>query len=89
MELDEILNKLLGDIAPLCETNVDFERYNNINNYFIAVNYLVEELIESAKWKNDQNWSANKIGDACYGILKELETKINFELSYIDKENQK
>lgn len=69
MEIEEILEKLMGNIAPVCETNEDNSRFNNLEIYKNALNYIVEELIECAKWKGDHRYSADRIGKEAFDIL--------------------
>lgn len=71
MEIEKIIYKLFGDIQPLCDTNYDEERFNNIANYEKALRYIVNELIECAKWKDDNRYSAEKIGNKANEILTE------------------
>lgn len=72
MNIDEILNKLLGDIQPLADSSIDGERICNIENYNDAIYFLVKELLEASKWKNDYRQSAREIGKQCNNILLQL-----------------
>ena len=72
MRIDEILNKLLGDIQPLADTTIDGERICNIENYNDALYYLINELKEASKWKDDSRESAKRIGKECNKILLDL-----------------
>ena len=85
MEMDEILEKLLGDIMPVASTHIDNERYENIFNWENALAIITTELIESAKWKNDNRYSANRIGERTYNILKRTIDVIEDELRIIDE----
>lgn len=86
MELEEILEKLFGEIQPLCDQHYDDERYENLNNYERIFDYLVNELIECARWKNDNRYSANRIGDKAYTILTRKLEEIEDELRIIDEQ---
>lgn len=87
MEIEEILEKLFGKIQPLCDQHYDDERYENLNNYERIFDYLVNELIECAKWKNDNRYSANRIGERAFNILERNYEQIEDELRII-KENE-
>lgn len=80
MEIEEIIDKLFGEIQPLCETNEDNERFENLYTYQRIYDYLTNELIECAKWKNDYRYSAKKIGKKAYEILKLNYEQIENEL---------
>lgn len=85
MEIEDIINKLCGDIQPLCDESIDNERYENMHLYGRLYDYLTDELIECAKWKNDNRYSANKIGDLAYNILKRNQEQIQDEIRIIDE----
>ncbi len=85
MEIDEILNKLLGDIMPVASEHIDNERYENIINWEEAFESIMWELIECAKWKNDNRYSANRIGEKAYEILKRATDTIQDELRIIEE----
>ena len=71
MNIIEILRKLLGEIEPYGDTNIDKERYENIQNYYEVLSFIISKLRESAKLKDRQEYSINKIANECYDILKE------------------
>ena len=78
MEIDEILDKLLGDIMPVAS--------EHIINWEEAFESIMWELIECAKWKNDNRYSANRIGERVYNILKRTQDTIQDELRIIDEQ---
>jgi hypothetical protein len=78
MEIDEILEKLMGNIKPVCETNEDNIRFNRLETYKIALNYIVEELIECVKWKDDYRYSADRIGKEAFDILSSIFEDIEY-----------
>lgn len=71
MEIEEILERLFGEIQPLCDSQYDDERYENLDNYEKVFNYLVNEITECAKWKNDNHYSAKKLGERAFSILEQ------------------
>lgn len=85
MEIDEIINKLFGDIMPLADQRIDDERYENLVNYETAFESMMWELIECAKWKNDNRYSANRIGEKAYEILNRVVDTIQDELRIIEE----
>lgn len=72
MKLDEILYKLLGPIQPMADTTLDEERLCNIENYNDVLFFLIKELLEASKWKDDYRQSAKDIGVECNRILLDL-----------------
>lgn len=72
MSFDEILYRLLGSIQPLADESIDGERLCNIENYNDVLYFIVKELQEAAKWKDDKRSSAQKIGKECNQILLDL-----------------
>lgn len=85
MELEVILNRLLGDIMPVADQTIDDKRYENIIWYEQALEFIVIDLIECAKWKKDNRYSANRIGEKVYNILKNKVDYIQDELRIIDE----
>lgn len=85
MDIPEILNRLLGDIMPVADQTIDDKRYENIINYEQALESIVYDLIESAKWKNDNRYSANRIGERAYCILETFVENVQDELRIIDE----
>ena len=86
MRIEEIIERLFGEIQPLCDQHYDDERYENLENYEKIFDYIVNELIECAKWKNDNRYSANRIGESAYKILKVNYEQIEDELRIIDEQ---
>ena len=41
MSISDILKKLLGEIEPVGETNEDNKRFNNIQNYYEALSFIL------------------------------------------------
>lgn len=71
MSISDILGKLLGEIQPIGETNEDNKRYENIQNYYEALSYIISCLSIASQNKDRQEYSMQKIGKECYDILKE------------------
>jgi len=76
MEIEEIINKLFGYINPVGETNEDNKRYKNLDNYRRVVDYVIEELVECARYKNSNQYSVQRSGEEAFNIL-------NTQLEYL------
>lgn len=77
MEIEEILNKLLGDIVPLADQTIDTERFENIENYENVLQFIMQSLYDCYNWKDDNRYSAQRIGKEVYRILKELQEDLD------------
>lgn len=89
MDIEEILEKLFGNVAPTCETNEDKRRLENLEPYKKATSFFIDELIESAKWKNDYRYSAKKIGEEAYNFLKSILEDLECAIELADAEELK
>lgn len=77
MSITEIFNKLCGNITPVGETNEDNKRYENIQNYYELLCYIISSLEIASEYKYRQEYSMQKIGKECDEILKEIGLKEN------------
>lgn len=84
MSEEEILEKLFGNIAPVCETNEDKRRLENLEPYKKATKFFINELMESAKWKNDYRYSAKEIGEEAYNFLKSILEDLECVIELVD-----
>lgn len=84
-----MLEKLFGNISPVCETNEDNKRLENLKLYKKATSFFIDELIESAKWKNDYRYSAKLIGEETYDFLKSILEDIEVIIEHIDSQELK
>lgn len=73
MSITDILKNLLGEIEPYGDTWIDEERYENIPNYKEALDFIINKLKASAKLKDRQEYSIQKIATECEDILNEYE----------------
>lgn len=73
MSISDILGKLFGKIVPVGETNQDNIRYENIQNYYEALCYIVSTLRIASQYKDRQEYSMQKIGKECFDILREFD----------------
>lgn len=72
MKIDEVLSKLLGKIEPAGSHGFDMERLDNIENYNDALFYIIKELLEASKNKDDYRASVSLIGERAYEVLLDL-----------------
>lgn len=71
LNINETLYNLLGEIEPYGSETIDKERYGNIENYYIALSFIVSKLHNAALLKDRKEKSITKIAQECYLILKE------------------
>ena len=73
MSVEEILEKLLGKIEPVGETNEDNKRYENIENYKKALNFIFGRLEKASLYADRKEYSMQKIGKECKEFLRDFE----------------
>lgn len=83
MKIEEILEKLLGKIEPVGETNEDNERFENLFRYREVLDFIIDRLLICSNYKNDERYSVNRIGEKAFKILKDLDF-IQEELELIE-----
>lgn len=83
MSISDILRRLLGEIEPYGDSNIDTQRYLNVQDYYEALCFIVSKLKASAKLKNRQEYSIKKIARECEDILQE------FGISVEENNNEK
>lgn len=71
MEMYEIVKKLIGDIEPYGDTNIDEKHMKNLSEHIELV-----DLILVAKYKNRPEASMKEIGERAYDMLKEFHNNI-------------
>lgn len=87
MEIKEILERLLGKIEPVGETNEDNKRFENLDRYREVLNFIIDRLLICANYKNDNRYSVNKIGEEAFEILKDIDF-IQEQLEIIELEEE-
>lgn len=60
MDIKDIIKKLFGEIEACGSTQIDEERYNNIDNYEVILNYIIIQLLKNSAFINDHRYSVNK-----------------------------
>ena len=68
----EIVNKIIGSTEPYGDTNIDNERTKNLDEKIELVQLLVDDLIETAKFKNRPEGSMSKMGKTAQEFLDEI-----------------
>lgn len=72
MNYVEIVQKLIGPISPVGETNEDEKRFNNLKEMCGLINYLVTEIDHMAYQNKDrQEGSMRKAGVYAYKFIDE------------------
>ena len=89
MKIEIDLKNTLGTIEPVGQTEVDEERYNNIEIYDNIIRFTLEEMIKSARYKNSFKHSEQKIGQNCFCMLKDIQEMINGEVRSIEESEEK
>lgn len=84
MKIEEILNKLLGDVTPIADQTIDTDRLFNLDNYEDALWFIINSLFDCYDWKDDNRYSAQKIGIGAYQILRELQEELNNRLGDLE-----
>ena len=72
MEIEEILERLFGKIKPVGETNEDNKRYENIENYKKALNFIFSSLEKASLYADRKEYSMQKIGKECKEFLRDF-----------------
>jgi hypothetical protein len=72
----QIIRKLIGNIEPYGDTNIDEDRKLNLEEYNELVYRLVEDLINIAKFRDRPETSINKLGKIAYYQLIEIKKMI-------------
>jgi hypothetical protein len=80
MSIYEIVKKIIGSIEPYGDTNIDKERNTNINEYGTLACELVNDLINTARFKDRPENSIRKMGESAYFELKVLKDLIDHEI---------
>lgn len=87
MEIKEILERLLGKIEPVGETNEDNKRFENLDRYREVLNFIIDRLLICANYKNDNRYSVNRIGEEAFEILKDIDF-VQEQLEIIELEEE-
>ena len=67
-----VTKKLLGDIDPVGETNIDEKRLENLEETIQLVDGLIYDIFQVSLNKNSQYHSMKMSGERAYKYLKSL-----------------
>ena len=68
----EVVNKLIGEITPVGETNEDAKRFENLEQIIILIEKLVWEIEKISEYENRVEYSMKKIGKRASEFRNEL-----------------
>lgn len=81
MKMIDIIKKLIGEVEPYGDSNIDRERYKNLDLLGEVTNELICRLGGIADYRDDNRYSVSKMGKLAYEdliIIKEyIETIID------------
>jgi len=80
MGIYKIVQKLIGNIEPYGDTNIDEIRIKNLNEHIELTRSLILDLIEVAKYKDRYEYSIKTLGTDAYKRLLEIREMIDNEL---------
>lgn len=72
MSIEEIIDKLVGDITIHGETYADCESLKNLDNARTIILHLIDKISKNCEYKNDVRYSVKKICKASREILFEI-----------------
>jgi hypothetical protein len=72
MDLYEIVMKLVGPVQAIGDSEVDFQRFNNLKKLTILVDQLLFEIGRAAESKDRAQASMKKIGEHAFDFLEDL-----------------
>jgi len=72
MTHEQIVQKLIGKIDPIGETNEDNRRYGNLEEMCTLVNKLLFQIHQVSKEKDNHQHSIKRAGQYAYQFLKEV-----------------
>lgn len=71
MNNTEIVNKIIGPIGPVGETNQDERRFENLKNMCVLVDELVQQIDNVACYNKDRvEYSMKQAGEYAFKFLK-------------------
>lgn len=74
--INEVLDKLIGKIEPVGETNIDSERFENLKTVIGVVDDLLIRIEEVAQYKNYQEHSIKRSAEFAEKWLKSTKDEL-------------
>ena len=71
-----VTKKLLGDIDPVGESNIDVKRLENLEETIQLVDRLIYDIFQVSLEKNNQYHSVKISGERAYKYLKSLKSEL-------------
>ena len=70
IDIYEVVNKLVGPIEPVGETNTDNERFENLENMTALLDCLMADVADIARFNKDrEEYSMNKAGKHAHSFF--------------------
>jgi hypothetical protein len=73
MEIYDIVKKLIGEISPIGETNVDNKRFDNLKLTTQLITDLINDVAEVGQYANRPEFSMSRAGKFAEKFLNILE----------------
>lgn len=73
----QVVKKLIGNIEPYGDSNIDKERMKNLQEHYDVTESLVKDLIDVAKYRNRPEASIKELGNEAYLELIEIKNIID------------
>ena len=75
----QVVTKLFGEIIPIADSAIDGERLENLYDYAVLAERLINDLYCVASFKNSPYDSARKIGEAAERHIEYLRSVLGEE----------
>jgi len=72
MEIIDVINKLIGPIHPVGETNEDNKRYKNLEEIIYIMEQFHTEIMDVANYKNRTEYSIKRAGELAAAYIENL-----------------
>ena len=72
MDVHEVVEKLIGNVIPVGETNEDDRRYENLKNLTELIDRLIGDLYRVSANRNSAKFSVSRAGKHADGFLRDL-----------------
>ncbi len=72
MSIKDAIKKIIGNIIPASDTNIDDRRYENLQQHSTVTQHLIQELIDVANLKDSKAYSVSRAGKYAHRELKDI-----------------
>lgn len=73
----EVIDRLLGEIEPYGDSDIDEVRLNNLEQTIEVTEKLIDEIIIIASYKDRPEWSMSNMGVTANEFITRLKDKLN------------